>query len=80
MSRATALLIAAALIGGGLFVAALALLAVPLGLGGPGFGYRKLLLLLFGLEAAYCGAWLWRRLGRGHPQRGYPESEVGSRK
>ncbi len=50
------------LAGGGLLLALLALAAVPLGLGGPGFGYRKLLLLLFGLECCGCGLLLWRRL------------------
>lgn len=50
---------------GGLLLALLALAAVPLGLGGPGFGYKKLLLLLFGLECCGCGVLLWRRLRRG---------------
>ncbi len=45
------------------FVIAVALLiATPLGLGGAGFGYKKVLVLLLGLEIACCGALLWRRL------------------
>ena len=45
------------------FVIAVALLiATPLGLGGAGVGYKKVLVLLLGLEIACCGALLWRRL------------------
>ena len=46
----------------GLLVTALILIAIPLGLGGAGFGYKKVLVLLLGLEVAFCGALLWRRL------------------
>lgn len=46
----------------GLLVVALLLIAVLLGLGGAGFGYKKVLVLLLGLEIAFCGALLWRRL------------------
>jgi len=46
----------------GLVVAGLLLIAIPLGIGGAGFGYKKVLVLLLGLEIAYCGALLWRRL------------------
>jgi hypothetical protein len=60
--RTIALIIAAALCGGGLLFAAVAVASVPLGLGGPGFGYKKVLLLLIGLEAAGCGIVLWRRV------------------
>ncbi len=56
------LLLAAALCALGLALALLALLSVPLGLGGAGFGYKKLLALLLGLETAACGLLLWRRL------------------
>ncbi len=62
ISKPLALLIAAALLGGGILLAVAAVATVPLSLGGPGFGYKKLLLLLVGLEAAGCGALLWRRL------------------
>jgi hypothetical protein len=55
-------LVAVALVGGGVVLALLALAAAPLGLGAPGFGYRKLLLLLGGLECCGCGLLLWRRL------------------
>lgn len=55
---------AAALCGGGLFLALIALAAIPLGIGGLGFGYKKLLLLLCGLECCGCGLLLWRRLRR----------------
>lgn len=55
-------LAAAALCAMGLLLVLLALAAVPLGLGGPGFGYKKLLLFLGGLECAACGLLLWRRL------------------
>lgn len=61
-------LVAVALVGGGVVLALLALVAAPLGLGVPGFGYRKLLLLLCGLECCGCGALLWRRLH--HIRRG----------
>ena len=57
-----ALLLAAALTLGGLGLSALVLIAVPLGVGGDGFGYRKLLALLFGLEGCCCGLLLWRRI------------------
>jgi hypothetical protein len=60
--RTIAFVIAAALCGGGLVFAATAIVSAPLGLGGPGFGYKKLLLLLGGLEAAGCGVLLWKRL------------------
>ena len=46
----------------GLLVTALILLAIPLGIGGAGFGYKKVLVLLLGLEVSFCGALLWRRL------------------
>jgi len=46
----------------GLLAVALLLIALPLGLGGAGFGYKKVLALLLGLEIACCGALLWRRL------------------
>jgi hypothetical protein len=72
--RTIAFLIAAALCGGGLVFAAVAVASVPLSLGGPGFGYKKLLLLLVGLEVAGCGALLWKRLN------GSRKSEVGSAK
>ncbi len=67
IGKPVALLIAAALLGGGILLALAALATIPLGLGGPGFGYKKLLLLLVGLEAAGCGAALWRRLRGPHP-------------
>lgn len=60
--KRSALLLAGALCLGGLGVAALVLIAVPLGVGGVGFGYRKLLALLFGLEICGCGLLLWRRV------------------
>jgi hypothetical protein len=60
--RTIAFSIAVALCGGGLVFAAVAIAAIPLGLGGPGFGYKKLILLLVGLEAAGCGVLLWRRV------------------
>jgi hypothetical protein len=60
--RGAGLLLAAGLCALGLLVAALLLIAVPLGLGGAGFGYKKVLALLLGLELAFCGAILWRRL------------------
>ena len=63
IDRRLASLIAAALLGGGILLAVGAVAAIPLGLGGAGFGYKKLLLLLVGLEAAGCGVVLWRRLG-----------------
>jgi hypothetical protein len=69
-----AMFIAAALCGGGLLFAAVAIATIPLSIGGPGFGYKKLLLLLVGLEAAGCGVLLWKRLG------GSRKSEVGSAK
>ena len=47
---------------GGLGLALLALVTLPLHLGDPGFGYKKLLLLLLGLECCGCGLLLWRRL------------------
>ena len=62
ITRPRALLLAVALCGGGCVLAAFALATVPLGLGGAGFGYKKLLLLLVGLEAAGCGLLLWRRI------------------
>jgi hypothetical protein len=46
----------------GLLATALILIAIPLGLGGAGFGYKKVLVLLLGLEIVFCGALLWRRL------------------
>jgi hypothetical protein len=58
----TAFALALLLIGGGLALALLALATLPLGLGGPDFGYKKLLALLLGLEACGCGLLLWRRL------------------
>ncbi|MFN8513415.1 MAG: hypothetical protein U0232_06845 [Thermomicrobiales bacterium] len=61
-ARTIALSIAVALCGGGLVFAAVAIATIPLGLGGPGFGYKKLLLLLAGLETAGCGVLLWRRI------------------
>lgn len=60
--RAVGFAVALVLCALGLLVAVLALLAVPLGLGGAGFGYKKLLALLLGLEAVGCGVLLWRRL------------------
>ena len=62
--RATGRLLGTVLCAGGLALAALALAAVPLGLGGLGFGYKKLLALLIGLEACGCGLLLRQRLGR----------------
>jgi hypothetical protein len=56
------LLLALSLCALGLLVAALTAIAVPLGLGGAGFGYKKVLALFLGLEIAFCGALLWRRL------------------
>jgi hypothetical protein len=47
---------------GGLGLALLALATLPLHLGGPGFGYKKLIALLIGLECCGCGLLLWRRL------------------
>ena len=72
--RSIATLIAAALCGGGLLFAAVAVATIPLDIGGPGFGYKKLLLLLVGLEAAGCGLLLMKRL------RASRKSEVGSAK
>jgi hypothetical protein len=60
--RRPGLLLAAALCTLGLGVAVLALAAVPLGLGGAGFGYKKLLGVLLGLETCGCGLLLWSRL------------------
>jgi hypothetical protein len=60
--RTPALLLAAALCCGGLGLAVLIILAVPLGIGGAGFGYRKLLVLLIGLECCGAGLLLWRRI------------------
>jgi hypothetical protein len=54
--------LAAALCALGLEVAVVALAAVPLGLGGAGFGYKKLLAVLLGLETCGCGVLLWFRL------------------
>lgn len=48
--------------GSGLALVALTLLAGPLGLGEPGFGYKKLLALLVGLETCGCGLVLRSRL------------------
>lgn len=62
ITKSAALVLAAALCGGGGLLAVLALAAVPLGLGGDGFGYKKLLALLIGLETAACGALLWARV------------------
>lgn len=55
-------LLALGLVALGLLVVALLLIALPLGLGGAGFGYKKVLALLLGVESACCGALLWRRL------------------
>ena len=81
IDRRTAMLIAAALLCGGILLAVAAVATIPLGLGGPGFGYKKLLMLLIGLEAAGCGILLWRRLSSSegpstaiHPTGGYPAS------
>jgi hypothetical protein len=60
--RSPGLLLAATLCVSGLGVALLALAVVPLGLGGAGFGYKKLLGLLLGLESCGCGILLWFRL------------------
>jgi hypothetical protein len=60
--RTPALLLVAALWCGGLVLAALILAAIPLGIGGDGFGYRKLLVLLIGVECCGAGLLLWRRL------------------
>ena len=60
--RTPALFLAAALCCGGLALAALIVAAIPLGIGGPGFGYRKLLVLLIGLECCGAGLLLWRRI------------------
>jgi len=60
--KSAGLLLAFGLCALGLLVAAILLIAVPLGLGGAGFGYKKVLALLLGLEIAFCGALLWRRL------------------
>ena len=57
-------LLAAALCVGGVAVVALALTAAPLGLGGAGFGYKKVIGLLIGLEMAGCGVLLRQRLQR----------------
>ncbi len=48
--------------GGGLVIALLTLIAGPLGLGGADFGYKKMLALLIGLEAAATGLLLWWRV------------------
>ena len=60
--RSPGLLLAAMLCALGLGVALFALVVVPLGLGGAGFGYKKLLGLLLGLETCGCGVLLWSRL------------------
>ena len=65
ITKPLAMLLAVALCGGGCFFAIVAIAAIPLGLGGDGFGYKKLLVLLIGVEAAGCGALLWRRLRSG---------------
>ena len=62
ITKPMAVLIAAALCGGGAFLAAIALAAVPLGIGGDDFGYKKLLVLLIGLEVAGCGTLLLARV------------------
>ena len=62
ITKPIAMLLAVALCGGGCILAAVAIAAIPLGLGGDGFGYKKLLVLLIGLESAGCGALLWHRL------------------
>jgi hypothetical protein len=67
IDRRMAVLIAAALLGGGILLAVAAVAAIPLGLGGHGFGYKKLLMFLIGLETAACGVLLWRRLRGSHP-------------
>ena len=54
--------IAAALCGGGLLFAAVAIATIPLDIGGTGFGYKKLMLLLVGLESAGCGVLLMKRM------------------
>jgi len=60
--KSTGRLFALGLCAVGLLITALILIAIPLGLGGAGFGYKKVLVLLLGLEVTFCGALLWRRL------------------
>lgn len=60
--RGAGLLLALGLGALGLLTVGILLIAVPLGLGGAGFGYKKVLALLLGLEFAFCGVLLWRRL------------------
>lgn len=60
--KTPALLLAAALCCGGLGLAALILAAGSLGIGGEGFGYRKLLAFLIGLECCGAGIILWWRI------------------